>query len=174
MYHATAIRHMSTLQQAARTLVEQGAQEDVQTGMTPRKSVWQYTDQWDLTKDREAILKGWKERGISNIVGETFTAEPEHEKSGLSAHDRTDTALDGPATSPVMSDHPQVFDPAESPVSLASSLSSTSCMPTPIPVPRHAQVLKKPSGSNKSGLPTVGTLTDRPINVLMNRPRKVR
>jgi kinesin family protein 11 len=168
MYHKTVVTHMSAIQQATRTLVERGTQEDVPTGMTPRKRVWQYTDQWHLTKDREAILRGWREGGTSNAV---LAAESEQESSEADPPHRT---VNEPA--PLILELPQVSGPMESPITmtLASSPSPTSCLPTPIPVPQHAPVLKKVSGVNKSGLPTMGTLTDRPTNVLLSRPRKVR
>jgi kinesin family member 11 len=48
------------------SLVDQGSREDLPTGSTPRKRVWQYTDSWELTKDRDTIIEGWKWRAVQS------------------------------------------------------------------------------------------------------------
>ncbi|KAI6108999.1 P-loop containing nucleoside triphosphate hydrolase protein [Pisolithus croceorrhizus] len=52
--------------------------EDVPTGMTPRKRVWEYVDKWELTKNRDALLQSWRQghsTATSNTasVSETFS-----------------------------------------------------------------------------------------------------
>ena len=53
------------------SLVDQGSREDLPTGNTPRKRVWQYTDNWELTKDRDAVIQGWK-RSAAQSHGDGF------------------------------------------------------------------------------------------------------
>jgi kinesin family member 11 len=38
-------------------LVQEGTREDIPTGATPRKKVWDYVDHWELTRNRDDILK---------------------------------------------------------------------------------------------------------------------
>lgn len=182
-YHNTAAMHLSSTQQATQAVVQQGARDDAPTGTTPRKRVWQYVDQWELTKNRDELLKAWRERGISGVGSETFAAEhlplPEDEEdSDRIVNLDYDMAVDD-ARSPTdtrNSDEPEGIDPLESPiaVSLASSASSSSM---PIPAHTHCEppalASKKTTRSQKSGLPIAGTLTDRPTNVLA-RPRRAR
>ncbi len=53
-------RRLKFIQQATATLQAQGAREDHITGSTPKKRGWEYTDEWEVTKDRETILKEWQ------------------------------------------------------------------------------------------------------------------
>lgn len=66
-YHNTTSTHLVSLKTASENISDAGAQEDMTTGATPRKRVWEYVDQWSMTKPRENILKTWKEQGISKL-----------------------------------------------------------------------------------------------------------
>ncbi|EGN95950.1 hypothetical protein SERLA73DRAFT_170393 [Serpula lacrymans var. lacrymans S7.3] len=62
-HHHSASSKLSTLQQTAQSLVEQGTREDIPTGLTPRKRVWEVIDKWELTQSRDALMKAWKKDG---------------------------------------------------------------------------------------------------------------
>ncbi|KAI6022678.1 kinesin motor domain-containing protein [Pisolithus marmoratus] len=61
LYHKAASGELNTLQDMTRSLVDQGTREDVPTGMTPRKRVWEYVDKWELTKSRDILLQSWRQ-----------------------------------------------------------------------------------------------------------------
>jgi kinesin family protein 11 len=119
-----------------KALAEHGARADTSTGSTPRKRVWQYVDQWELTKSRAELLQTWREAG-----SDTFLAEhqplPEVE---LDEEDVDAMIVDQDFRSPLSETHR-----SESPttVSLASSVSSTMALPPP----RLIAVAKKGVGS---------------------------
>ena len=39
-----------------------GAKEDKSTGETPRKRSWDYVDKWERTKNRDVVLRAWREQ----------------------------------------------------------------------------------------------------------------
>jgi len=183
-YHSTTSAQISTLRQVTETLVEAGTREDKPTGDTPRKRTWKYQDQWELTKSRDMVLKEWRQRGASARHSETFLAEHLPLPDGDDQEAGTD---DGDA---VMGEADEAEE-VEGEVlarSIASSSSSSStaasvtirqkCFsPPPIPGPPVPAPVLKPvhkrtsSIPNKSGLPTLGTLTDRPTNIFGGRRR---
>lgn len=61
-YHRAASRELDTMNSATDTLANHGMTKDVPTCKTPKKKVWKYTDQWDLTRSREELLYSWKEK----------------------------------------------------------------------------------------------------------------
>ncbi|KAI6167000.1 P-loop containing nucleoside triphosphate hydrolase protein [Pisolithus thermaeus] len=61
LYHKAVSGELNSLQDMTRSLVDQGTREDVPTGMTPRKRVWEYVDKWELTKNRDALLQSWRQ-----------------------------------------------------------------------------------------------------------------
>jgi kinesin family protein 11 len=161
-YHSASATHLSSMDQATQALAEQGAREDAPTGTTPRKRVWEYVDRWELTKSRDAILRAWKERGISGAGSEAFPVGRLHLPEEELDED-TEMAVDE-AKSPLV--EPEVFG-SEYPIaaSLASSVSSMASIPVPTSHHALAQPLKKGVGK-KPSLPTLGTLTDsRTTNV---------
>ncbi|KII88479.1 hypothetical protein PLICRDRAFT_161615 [Plicaturopsis crispa FD-325 SS-3] len=164
LYHNAASNHLSSVEHATRSIVEEGTHEDSPTGTTPRKRVWQYVDQWEVTKPREKILKAWRQKGVSNAGNETFVAEhlplPEEEEDADTTEG--DDVPGTPRVEPI--DEPESIPPVESPLamSIASSTSSTSGIARPtMPPPK----MTRAASGAKSGLPTLGTLTDRPTNV---------
>jgi kinesin family protein 11 len=138
--------------------------------------VWKYADQWELIQNRDTVLKAWRQRSSLNAGGDTFLNEylplqaEDPEWDDEDEEDVEAMMVDAVVSLPGQRqpDTPEVLG-RESPVavSLASSASSTSI---PITQPPN----KKTSGM-KSGLPTLGTLTDRPINIMTHHPsRRVR
>ncbi|KAG6909696.1 hypothetical protein DXG01_015897 [Tephrocybe rancida] len=73
-YRNAVTTSLSALQTSIEVLSERGAQEDKSTGGTPRKRTWDYVDRWTLTKPRDALLKTWREQGMSSVGSETSLA----------------------------------------------------------------------------------------------------
>ncbi|KIJ69381.1 hypothetical protein HYDPIDRAFT_145382 [Hydnomerulius pinastri MD-312] len=177
----TVTAGLGTIQQSARSLLDQGTRDDVPTGMTPRKRVWEYVDKWELTKSRDVILQSWR-RGTASAnttpVSAAFslpeeTEEPADDEMQSDAEDEAEEDGDVTATiSPVITAPARALTPLM--VSLSSSTSSTATLPVsqqPPPIPL-ASALKK---TGKSGLPTMGALVDRPTNILGPRgSRRIR
>ncbi|KAJ7176121.1 hypothetical protein C8R43DRAFT_851955, partial [Mycena crocata] len=74
-YHKIAKNELSSAKDAMKALADYGTKADTSTGLTPRKRVWQYVDQWQLTKSRGELLQTWREGGDSAAGSETFLAE---------------------------------------------------------------------------------------------------
>jgi hypothetical protein len=53
------------------SLLDQGTREDVPTGKTPRKGVWEYANQWQLTEGGDNVVRAWQERGTSDSANKT-------------------------------------------------------------------------------------------------------
>jgi kinesin family protein 11 len=62
IYRGTAATKLSNVKLATRSLLEKGTREDAPTGTTPRKRVWEYPDQWKLTKPRDEVVREWRNR----------------------------------------------------------------------------------------------------------------
>ncbi|KAJ7709881.1 P-loop containing nucleoside triphosphate hydrolase protein [Mycena rosella] len=149
-YHKISKAELASTKDATRALAEDGAKPDTSTGTTPRKRVWEYVDQWELTKSRGELLQTWREAGCSSAGSETFLAEhrplpevePEEELDGM----MIDEDLRSPLTESTSS--------SESPaaVSLASSVSSVA--PPPV---RQIPVAKKVVGSRPGLAPLADT-----------------
>lgn len=160
-YHKAASTDLSSIHDSTRSLAEQATKEDTPTGSTPRKRVWQYVDQWELTQNRDALLNAWRKRSGSNASVDTFMNENTPPQMMVTEEDVMPVDC---VTSPSESHRGDGEDvQPESPiaVSLASSASSTS-----IPIARP--VMQKKT-SSKSGLPSLGTLTDLPTNLITQR-----
>ena len=141
--------------------------------------MWQYVDQWELTESRDTVVKAWRQKnGLNadnvlnsdNILNENLP--PQGEDTDVDEDDDVEAMMVDAVFSSLgqyQSDRPGALGP-ESPiaVSLASSASSTSI---PITQPPN----KKTASEMKSGLPTLGTLTDRPTNIFTHRAsRRIR
>lgn len=165
-------------------MVKTGTREDEPTGNTPHKKTWQYQDEWETTKSRNEVLKEWRKRGVSTKDGETFLAEH------LQLPDPDEEEVPTDDGDAVMEEADEVCEVEEEVLarSVASSASSSSTAasvtirqkyisPPPIPAPPTAVPTLKPvhkrtsSIPNKSGLPTIGTLTERPTNIFSGRRR---
>jgi len=73
-YSKAMNRHLGSIQHATATLHAQGTKEDQITGSTPKKRIWEYTDEWEVTKDRETVLKEWQ---VLQAQGPDFGGEDE-------------------------------------------------------------------------------------------------
>jgi kinesin family protein 11 len=160
-YHKAASTGLSTVKDATRTVMEQGVQEDVPTGTTPRKRAFEFVDQWQLTKNREMILRASKEYPIPSSGNDENLLVPNES-----------VEQEPPATDIEREASPDGADilRASSPLAVSSSVSS--CSETPRPKPSQKSFR---GALQKSGLPSAGTLTDRPTNIITHRrTRRVR
>lgn len=156
IYRNATSSQLESIAGAVDALAAQGAREDVPTGTTPRKRVWEYVDKWELTKSREVVLQTWKEQGISKVGSGTFLAEhlPFPEEGG-DLDDDTKTMF--PSTTPISPEPENIPSMVGSPDAL-SLISSTSSIASGVaPGPRLP--LKK-APSHRKGIPSLGTLTD--------------
>ncbi|KAJ7172431.1 P-loop containing nucleoside triphosphate hydrolase protein [Mycena filopes] len=125
-YHKISRGELSAATNATKALAESGAKPDTPTGMTPRKRVWEYVDEWELTKSRGELLQTWRETATSSVGNDTFLAQhrPLPEVAGDEEEGEVDVyamVVDEEVTSPLSES-----GRSESPiaVSLASSASS--------------------------------------------------
>jgi kinesin family protein 11 len=167
-YQNTTSTQLESISGAIEALAVQGAHEDVPTGTTPRKRVWEYVDKWELTKSRDVVLQAWREQSVSKFGSKTFLAEhlplPEE---GDDLEEDTTTIFT--PKSPVSPEPENIPSAVGSPDALLSSLSSTTS--NAVPAPRLP--LKK-APSHRKGIPSLGTLTDA-RNVYTTRgPRRAR
>ncbi|KAF8894637.1 kinesin 2 [Infundibulicybe gibba] len=176
-YDNNTSSHLDSLKNSMQALTEYGSKEDLPTGATPRRRVWEYVDDWELTKSRDHLIKSWRDRGISLVGSETFLAEhlplPDRESEDEGFDDDGDHTQRPKALPPPLSPPPLAArEPLESPIpdSLASSVSSSSSFAPPIP--RPTVPLPKKARAHKT-VPSIGTLTDA-RNIYTTRSRRVR
>ncbi|KAF8447950.1 P-loop containing nucleoside triphosphate hydrolase protein [Boletus edulis BED1] len=189
-HHKMVSTGLSAIQQTSRSLLDQATREDVPTGMTPRKRNWEYIDNWELTKNRDAILQsrrgGTSSGNVTPLsVAQSLPAELQDTPHSDMQTDEEDTLeddeVDGDLTATILpcnvaSEVPR--PPTPPMVSLSSSTSSSVTLPVVQELPPKVppvMVLKKPTAA-KPGLPTtMGALVDRPTNILGPRgSRRVR
>lgn len=172
-YHKASSAHLASARQATRSIMEQGTREDVSTGKTPRKRTWNYVDEWELTESRDVIIKSWKAPKGHQVGNEPLPDQRTPLLQNCDAAEAENIPTD--KSSPTPKAHHEEAEASESSdsalaTSIASS-SSSSSIPGPHPVPG----LSKTLGAGLTGLPAIGTLTDRPTNIVMHRrPRRVR
>ncbi|KAG9318495.1 kinesin-domain-containing protein [Chiua virens] len=183
-HHKMVTSGLGAIQQTSRSLLEQATREDIPTGMTPRKRAWEYVDNWELTQNRDVILRSW--RGTSISTTPLSVAQPlpgdclEISHSDVQTEDEETPEVeeaDGDVTATICPAlESETLRPRTPPVvSLSSSTSSTATLAVPpeLPVP---PVIRLKKTRSKSGLPTtVGALIDRPTNILGQRgSRRIR
>ncbi|WVQ80021.1 hypothetical protein IAT38_002122 [Cryptococcus sp. DSM 104549] len=76
--------------------LESGIQDDVPTGITPRKKAWNVQTEWERTGTREAVLASWRKR--PGLGSEVVQAEPE-DMAGVEADEEEEQEANSPATS---------------------------------------------------------------------------
>ncbi|RPD66242.1 kinesin-domain-containing protein [Lentinus tigrinus ALCF2SS1-7] len=171
---------LGNIRRATQTLATEATREDKPTGLTPRKRSRKMVEELPPTESRDILVRRFRSKGFSSVGSETFLAEhlplPEEEGAGLPAMEGmvVDSPVDG-----IPSDEENRTEPSpgNSPPGLVKSLASSSSSATsietiPVPVAPSIPVLKQPS---RSGLPSVGTLTDsRTTNVVRTRPQRTR
>ncbi|PFH54335.1 hypothetical protein AMATHDRAFT_186247 [Amanita thiersii Skay4041] len=143
-YHIDASEKLQAITGATTSLSYEGTKDDVSLGLTPRKQVRKYVDEWELTRPRGEILKAWRKQllGAANGVPSTenqTTSEDDDDESDM-IHKR------------LQSSTPELTTPSESPGSLTSSLSSTISIPSTIPTTRPLRT--------KGIKPSITTLLD--------------
>lgn len=171
------------MRQMTESLVDRGGREDSPTGSTPRKRVWQYTDDWELTKDRETIIQGWKRRGVQS------------QECGSNSESSSTRRFDIPQECPPASlkqspfssvadqheDIPEPPDPLPPPYleadpeqrprsNLSLSLAPSIIPPIALPSAVSSQAIKAKIGKAGSDvIPAMGTLTERSTNLMYGR-----
>ncbi|KAG1715697.1 hypothetical protein ID866_1460 [Astraeus odoratus] len=170
IHHKAISAELNTLQDMARSLLDQGTREDVGTGMTPRKRVWEYVDKWELTKNRDVLLQSLRHGQGQSIASATATPVSEM----FSLPDVVEEVAEGKAETE--NDPPQresTPKPPNSPPTVSLSLSVSSTATLPVVAPPDPPTKKTVAA--KSCLPTVTALADRPTNILGPRgSRRIR
>jgi kinesin family member 11 len=165
------------------SLIQQGSREDLPTGSTPRKRVWQYTDSWELTKDRETIIQGWKRRAIQSQDGSDSDSESSSARRDRQDIDMLQLPSSGSLKQPSLrsvSVQPEDIsadplpppyleaDPGQPPTSnpplpLARAIVPNKVLPSAISNPSMKAKIGK-AGSDV--VPAMGTLTERSTNLI--------
>lgn len=174
------------MRKATDSLVDQGSREDLPTGSTPRKRVWQYTDNWELTEDRDTIIQGWKRRaaqsqddesdfelssarrGIPPVVSSGCLGQPHLPSVAAQPEPTLEPSdslpppyLEADAGQPLTSNLPL----PDRPLLLASSV-----VPMALPSAVSHPTTKTKMGKGGSDItPAMGTLTERSTNLIYNR-----
>jgi kinesin family member 11 len=158
------------------SLVDQGSREDLPTGSTPRKRVWQYTDGWELTKDRDIIIEGWKRRAVQSQDNECASSSrcpspvpPRH------------SVMQNVQDTPRPTNVAEQLDPLPPPyVESDVEEQPTSNFPLPmaplvvpaiaLPAAVSNSTMKTKIGKSGSDIiPAMGTLTERSTNLIYGR-----
>lgn len=170
------------MREKTNSLVNQGSREDLPTGSTPRKRVWQYTDNWELTKERETIIEDWKRRGAqsqdSGSDSESTSSRrriprdrsPASLKQlplpSVAAQPEDISELQDPLPPPYLEADPERPTPSNLPLSLASSVIQPIALPSVVSNPATKAKIGK-AGSD--AIPAMGTLTERSTNLIYSR-----
>ena len=178
------------MREMTNSLVDKGSREDLPTGTTPRKRVWQYTDNWELTKEREIIIQDWKRRGVqsqdSGSDSESSSSRRriprERSPASLKQHplpsvatqpeDISEPELQDPLPPPYLEADPERPPPSNLSLPLASSLIQPIALPSTVP---HPATKAKIGKAGSDAIPAMGTLTERSTNLIYSRgTRRVR
>ena len=163
------------MRKTTESLIDQGTREDLPTGSTPRKRIWQYTDDWELTKDRDTVIQLWKRKAVqSQDDGSDLRRLPPVPSSSdsvaqpLSNFVRPTGIFDQPDLDPLPPPYLEA-DPEKPP----TSKFSIPLLPAAAPaVPPPASVSNMKTKNMKPGsddLPVMGTLTERSTNLIYGR-----
>ncbi|KZT09433.1 kinesin-domain-containing protein [Laetiporus sulphureus 93-53] len=168
-----ATGHIAELSQTTQKLTEDGMREDRPTTTTPRKRSWDYVDKWQLTKNREALLKERKARGYVSPVRleaamEEHISPPEQDNAATVDEMLVDeVAVDDEPEKMGEEEEEEnlpLSDPPPSLKSMSSSTSSASSVPTPPPAVATKRAPNRLT--RKSAIPAMGKLTERPANLI--------
>ncbi|WVQ72707.1 hypothetical protein IAR50_002267 [Cryptococcus sp. DSM 104548] len=123
-HHSSAESSLQAIMSSAATFLQSGIEEDVPTGITPRKKTWNVRSSWDRTGPREAILADWRRRqGLPEAEVSGQAEEPAAEDSNT-AKGETDQLPD--SSRPISREGSMVFP---------SQTSSREPTPTSMPPP---------------------------------------
>ena len=170
------------MRETTNSLVDQGSREDLPTGSTPRKRVWQYTDNWELTKERETIVQDWKRRGVQSQESGS-DSEPSssrrripRERSpaslkqlpmlNVAAQLEDISELQDPMPPPYIEADPERPPPSSIPLLLDPSIIQPIALPLRVSNPATKAKIGK-AGSD--AIPAMGTLTERSTNLIYSR-----
>jgi kinesin family protein 11 len=162
------------------SLVNRGGREDSPTGSTPRKRVWQYTDNWELTKDRETIIQGWKRKGVqSQEYGsdsesssarqcERSPASLRQPLPSVAAQPEDISESPDPLPPPYLEADPEQQPPSNLPLTLVPSVIPPIALHSAVSNPAAATKAKM-GKAGSDGIPAMGTLTERSTNLIYGR-----
>ncbi|OCF35784.1 kinesin family member 11 [Kwoniella heveanensis BCC8398] len=160
------------LMQSTAAFLSSGIQEDVPTGITPKKKVWNVPTEWQRTGSREAVLANWRRRveagevsmeeaalgveGEDESEGDHLAQDEEHHERG--EIDSVD--MDGPLRGSVRSDTgtQEAMSASSSSSSNIQSRESTpiSSLPTAQDQPpAQQQQQPQPTAAPPSGVPVM-------------------
>ncbi|KAF8274997.1 P-loop containing nucleoside triphosphate hydrolase protein [Lactarius quietus] len=177
VYHKSASEHLASMRKTTESLIDQGTREDLPTGATPRKRVWQYTDDWELTKDRDTVIQLWKRKAVqSRDDGSDLRRLP------LAPSSSSSDSLEQPLLSTVVQpigilDQPDLdslpppyleADPEKPPTS-RFSIPLIPATPAVLPPASASNIKTKNVKRGSDDLPAMGTLTERSTNLIYGR-----
>lgn len=182
-HHKLVTAGLDSIQQTSRSLLDQATREDIPTGMTPRKRAWEYVDNWELTKNRDVILRSWGggTASASTTPHSVARSLPEESQDGDEQSDGEvmpvgDGDLTVTLSPPLESEVPR--PPTPPVISLSLSTSSSVTLPVSQQLPSIRQPVrasKKTTAIKSVSSTTTGALVDRPTNILGPRgSRRVR
>ena len=128
------------------------------------------------------VLEEWRQRGVSAKDSETFLAEqlplPGDDEVATDEGDAVMREADEAEVEEEVLKRSVVSSISSSSTAASVTMQQTECLsPPPIPAPPIPVPILKPvhkrtsSIPSKSGLPTMGTLTERPTNIFGGRRR---
>ena len=166
------------MRRTTESLIDQGTREDLPTGSTPRKRIWQYTDDWELTKDRGTVIQLWKRKAVQPQddgsdprrvpLAPSSSSSDSLEQPLLSSVVESTGTLDQPDLDPLPPPYREA-DPEKPPTSKFSIPLFPATAPA---VPPPASVSNMRTKNVKPGsddLPVMGTLTERSTNLIYGR-----
>jgi kinesin family protein 11 len=143
--------------------------------------VWQYTDNWELTKDRETIIQGWKRRGVQSqeygsdsesssarrcIPQERSPTSLKHPPlPSVAAQPEDISEPPDPLPPPYLEADPGQPPPSNLPLPLAPSIIPPIALPSAVSNP----ATKAKIGKAGDVIPAMGTLTERSTNLIYGR-----
>lgn len=145
-YSATE-SNLNSIMSSTANFLQSGIQEDIPTGITPRKKVWNVQAEWERTGPREAVLASWRKRQES-------ARQPENEMGLEITNDEAREAADevlGNGLSLTES-----LPSREDTITIMSRTSSREPTPTDIPPPLLISSTRTSSGQT---IPTRSKLT---------------
>ncbi|OXB35754.1 kinesin family member 11 [Cryptococcus neoformans] len=145
-YSATE-SNLNSIMSSTAHFLQSGIQEDIPTGITPRKKVWNVQAEWERTGPREAVLASWRKRQES-------ARQPESEMGLEITNDEAREAADevlGNGLSLTES-----LPSREDTITIMSRTSSREPTPTDIPPPLLISSTRTSSGQT---IPTRSKLT---------------
>jgi kinesin family protein 11 len=167
------------MRKTTESLIDQGTREDLPTGSTPRKRVWQYTDDWELTKDRDTVIQLWKRKAVQSRQDDGSGLRHLPLASSSSYSDSLEQPLRSSVVQPTgILDQPDLdtlpppyleADPDKPPT---SKFSIPLLPPIAPAVPPPASVSNMKTKNVKPGsddIPVLGTLTERSTNLIYGR-----